>query len=353
MNNKRTLEQDYKNLKRLETPDLWSRIEKDLNERPDRRQNASGQDLLSPNPPARRRHALSPTSRIPRPAASRIAAAAAAGVILITAAAPWKKPGPLSGHSASRENAVITAETTMASADRDAEGQAGQAQETMAFQEEDQAAAFGPSSQAETPPAGRPGVVSYSQLSLTDHAPLTVPAQARTMPEDAQYFSQDMLKGTELLCQATVIEARLETDQDGVPWAVSYQILLDQIYYSQDYVDASSYLTVTAPIIEAQSDPGAQSHVLYQLQPGASYLLPLTRRDQNWHLLCAFAPQVRITADGEYLFHSGYTTLVNHQTAIVIGSQEGANDYYYDKMLLRDDDGFLGDFIALTKTSLQ
>ena len=88
MNNKRTLEQDYKNLKHLETPDLWSRIEKDLNERPDRRQNASGQDLLSPNPPARRRHALSPTSRIPRPAASRIAAAAASGVILITAAAP-------------------------------------------------------------------------------------------------------------------------------------------------------------------------------------------------------------------------------------------------------------------------
>ena len=32
MNNKRTLEQDYKNLKHLETPDLWSRIEKDLNE---------------------------------------------------------------------------------------------------------------------------------------------------------------------------------------------------------------------------------------------------------------------------------------------------------------------------------
>ena len=35
------------------------------------------------------------------------------------------------------------------------------------------------------------------------------------------------------------------------------------------------------------------------------------------------------------------------------GIAESANDYYYDKMLLRDDDGFLGDFIALTKTSLR
>ena len=56
-----------------------------------------------------------------------------------------------------------------------------------------------------------------------------------------------------------------------------------------------------------------------------------------------------MTGDGAYLFHSGYVSLVNDTTDVVIGSQEGENDYYYDRMVLRNDEDFLSQLVSLVE----
>ena len=75
--------------------------------------------------------------------------------------------------------------------------------------------------------------------------------------------------------------------------------------------------------------------------------------DGVWELLYPFAPQIQVTGDGAYLFHSGYASLVSSEASVVIGSQEGESDYYYDRMLLRDDDNFLSDLISLVEREAQ
>ena len=109
-------------------------------------------------------------------------------------------------------------------------------------------------------------------------------------------------------------------------------------------------LTVKSPIVKTQGD---EAYILYQLQKGGTYLLPLENKDGVWELLYPFAPQIQVTGDGAYLFHSGYASLVSSEASVVIGSQEGESDYYYDRMLLRDDDNFLSDLISLVEREAQ
>ncbi len=382
MDNRSTLEQEYRKLKCLETPDLWSRIEKQLEERPAPVSPGTPTDDLSPLPASPfAPETLSPKSA-PRSPRSRSGlpkilsaygvykkAAAAAAVILLAVLAPWNRPD-LAPHPDGVEEttAIAAAETTAGCGDGIAyetqgpgsssdgvshEGEAsgksgGVFSHEGEVSEENQKGAFSSPPQ-DSGPAFLITPISYSRLSLTPYTPMTVPAQAKTMSYDAVHFSEDILKDTEFLCQGTVTRARLETDQEGNAVMITYDIALDQVYYSQDYVSGADSITVAAPIVPAQADSGSESHVLYQLQPGASYLLPLKRQDQNWQLLCASAPQVQVTREGAYLFHSGYATLADDHARVVVKDSEGTNDYYYDRMLLREDDSFLLDFLALTR----
>ncbi len=382
MDNRSTLEQEYRKLKCLETPDLWSRIEKQLEERPAPVSPGTPTDDLSPLPASPfAPETLSPKSA-PRSPRSRSGlpkilsaygvykkAAAAAAVILLAVLAPWNRPD-LAPHPDGVEEttAIAAAETTAGCGDGIAyetqgpgsssdgvshEGEAsgksgGVFSHEGEVSEENQKGAFSSPPQ-DSGPAFLITPISYSRLSLTPYTPMTVPAQAKTMSYDAVHFSEDILKDTEFLCQGTVTRARLETDQEGNAVMITYDIALDQVYYSQDYVSGADSITVAAPIVPAQADSGSESHVLYQLQPGASYLLPLKRQDQDWQLLCASAPQVQVTREGAYLFHSGYATLADDHARVVVKDSEGTNDYYYDRMLLREDDSFLLDFLALTR----
>ena len=382
MDNRSTLEQEYRILKRLETPDLWSRIEKQLEERPAPVSPGTPTDDLSPlsaspfapgtlSPKSVLR---SPRSRswLPKILSARGVykkAAAAAAMILLAVLAPWNRPDlALRPDGMEETTAIAAAETTAGCGDgisyeaqdpggsnegdsHEAQGPGGSSDEVS---HEGEVSKENPKSALSSPPGDTGSAflitpISYSQLSLTPYTPMTVPAQAKTMPYDAVHFSEDILKDTELLCQGTVTRARLETDQEGKAVMITYDIALDQVYYSQDYISGADSITVTAPIVPALADSGSESHVLYQLQPGASYLLPLKRQDQNWQLLCASAPQVQVTREGAYLFHSGYATLADDHARVVVKDSEGTNDYYYDRMLLREDDSFLGDFLALTR----
>ena len=80
-----------------------------------------------------------------------------------------------------------------------------------------------------------------------------------------------------------------------------------------------------------------------------TYLLPLaeTEAEGHYELLYPFAPQIQMVQGQGYLFHSGYASLVNEDTFVAEKPQEGSGDFYYDRMLMREDDNFLSDLIAL------
>ena len=147
------------------------------------------------------------------------------------------------------------------------------------------------------------------------------------------YFSEDILRDAGLLCGGTVNKVSLEQDESGKAVKVVYEITLDQVYFAEDYMTGTETITVKSPIVRTDGD---EVYILYQLQPG-----------QDWELLYPFAPQIQVTGDGAYLFHTGYASLVNEDTFVVIGSPEGRNDYFYDRMVLRNDENFLSELLAL------
>lgn len=187
---------------------------------------------------------------------------------------------------------------------------------------------------------------AHENVELVAYQPLKVPDQAVTVPEDTQYFSEAILGDTELLCGGRVVKAELEEDVSGRAVKVVYEIEIDKIYYAEDYMTNIKTITVKSPIVKTEGD---EAYILYQLQKDGVYLLPLKTEEGHWELLYPFAPQVQIVEEGAYLFHSGYVNLVNNNTSVVAGEQEGMNDYYYDRMRLRNDDEFIYEFISLVE----
>lgn len=398
------LEQEYKKLKQQDAPDLWSRIELNLAEHPEREENAESE--AKPNvaekvePEAQPKVAANPEPeaaqkirRIPR-WKNYYGVAAAAAVIVVSLAVNRQ----MDGRSKSMD--MMIAETTMAGASMEetmaeapenaeawddagmmmgaAEAEAAEAEAAGAeaagaeaapvpeMEPEERALMGGGSNGSADGSANGSfagvtpfdakmesavsGVVYYDNLQLAAYQPVAVPENAVTVPEDTEYFSEAILGDTGLLCGGTVKSVELEYNESGKAVKVVYEVTLDKVYYSEDYTAGMDTLTVKSPIVETEGD---EAYVLYQLQEGGTYLLPLEKRDGVWELLYPFAPQIQVTGDGAYLFHSGYASLVSGDTSVVVGNQESANDYYYDRMLLRKDDNFLSDFISLVEREAQ
>lgn len=305
MIDEKRLEREYRKLEEAAAPDLWDRIEMRLEERPGREPasvsgHAGGEDTAKQGGGAGKGSGWA--RRLRRYGYGLTAAAAA---IAVTA-----------GLNAGRN-----------SADRTADGAAGTSAETTAA-------------------AVTEGAMPYKQLSVSAYTALPIPEQAVTVPEDTWYFSEAILEDTELLCGAEVGSVSFEYDSFGNAVKVVYDLTIDEIYYAEDYAPSAGQLQVKSPIVKADGD---EAYLLYQLQEGSTYLLPLKKQEGAWELLYPFAPQVQVLKEGGYLFHSGYASLMDSRTLVVVGQQEAANDYYYDRMLFRDDVGFLSDFLSLVE----
>ncbi len=348
MMDEKQLEQEYRKLKHQDVPDLWNRIEANLKDHPERVSKAQSDVQKAAQKGVRK---VEPGKR---PVYGM--AAAAAAVLVLVIAAPQLKTKNLT-----EEGIDAVGEAEMAydrgevSAEKKAENAAPAETAAGPGQVSPGAGQVSPGAGSSQMTSGASrvlpeGVLAYDQLQLAAWQPTKIPAQAVTVPEDSQYFSEAILGDTELLCGGTVTSVSFEQDTSGTAVKVVYEMTLDQVYYSTDYTTGMDTVTVKSPIIQTEGD---EVYILYQLQPGGTYLLPLREQDGGWELLYPFAPQIQVTGDGAYLFHSGYASLVNDDTSVVIGSQEGENDYYYDRMLLRQDDDFLSDFVSLVESQAQ
>ena len=396
MMDEKRLEQEYRKLKHQQAPDLWKRIEENLREHPERNREGmkTEPDLGKALQPAEKRRISLHKRQVYG------MATAAAAMLALMVAAPRLMEGRFEKSSDNMALTMAGAAATEAIPDAAAAGEAeadmaapqaaagaGTAEEAMPEPAGPGAPGQGRAGSGSTGPGsagpgtdmarkevakegaeitansslamnsgvrdngGSPeerilpeGVLSYGQLKLAAYQPVAVPENAVTTAEDSQYFSEDILRDTQLLCGGTVTNVSFEQDQSGKAVKVVYEMTLDQVYFSEDYITGTETITVKSPIVRTDGD---EVYILYQLQAGGTYLLPLHKPEQDWELLYPFAPQIQVTGDGAYLFHSGYSSLMNEDTSVVIGSPEGNNDYFYDRMVLRDDKDFLSELLAL------
>lgn len=374
MIDERRLEQEYRRLQKDAAPDLWERIEGRLKEHPERgcgagleiaERQGSGAKQGSP---ARQENTIRQESvwrRFKHRYAYGVTAAAAAIAITVGLNAARNSgnmsfettAGAMEATMAAATEAMM-AETAAAATEAMMAETAAAATEVMmaettaawADAQDGSAAASGT-----MPELGKPGgmasalaegVVTWQQLSISEYTALSVPERAVTVPEDTWYFSEDILADTGLLCGAEVGNVSFEYDSSGNAVNVVYDLTIKEIYYAEDYVSYAEQIQVKSPVVTSDGD---EAFLLYQLQTDSTYLLPLKKQEGVWNLLYPFAPQVQVLKEGGYLFHSGYASLMDSKTSVVIGQQEAANDYYYDRMLFRNDDSFLSEFLTLVE----
>ncbi len=364
MMDEKQLEQEYRSIKQQAAPDLWDRIERNLKEHPEREKAGTGQREMV------RKKTVSGKGSF-RPAYG-MAAAAAAILVLVTAAPVMRQrlaeepeaagAGMAAGDSgdwpgaAPEETAAVTGNETAGGGDIAETGQENGTAVPQALAEAvpEHVRKEGAGDKGPGPGSSRTGAGSRQGMLLS-HGPLQVPADAVTVAEDSRYFSEGILADTSLLCGARVVSAELcqaEGDGSGQVSRVVYQVAVDEIWYAEDYVSPMDRIIVESPIIRTQGDT---AFVLYQMAVGETYLLPLagTEKEGHYELLYPFAPQIQMVQEQGYLFHSGYGSLVNEDTSVAVKAQEGANDFYYDRMLMREDDDFLSDLIALIEREKQ
>lgn len=307
------LKAEYRKWRQQETPDLWSRIESNLKEHPDRDKEQEEMQKIRSFQPGRRIFQT-----------SAVAAAAVAAMVAVKMSVP---------DSIGDKSAWMGTKTeTIAQITGGEEAAVMEAGELDTWMEE------GGNEDS--------GVVDEEQLMLAACHPVAVPEDAVTIPADDQYFSEAILKDAQLVCRGTVTDVSLEEDSSGKAVKVVYKVSLDQVDYAEDYVVGMDEITVKSPIVKTDGD---EVYILYQLQIGGTYLLPLLQQEGGWELLYPFAPQIQVTGEGGYLFHSGYATLMNDETLVVTGTPQGSNDVYYDRMVLRKDDNFLSEFLNLVE----
>lgn len=354
MMDEKRLEQEYRRLKGQQAPDLWSRIEGNLQEHPEREQRmgTNAKEVLQERHPEK--------IRLSRRRIYGMATAAAAMLALLVIA-PGLMEGKLEKTSeqvqmpaVAKATEALPEEAPETVAEPEAMAAAGNA-EPRADMAENGAGAPGENllhaapratSEKASSKALPDGVLMSDQLLLASYQPITVPENAVTVADDSQYFSEDILRDAGLLCSGTVTAVSLERDASGKAVKVVYEMTLEQVYFAEDYTTGMEVITVKSPIVKTDGD---EVYILYQLQPGGTYLLPLHKPEQDWELLYPFAPQIQVTGDGAYLFHSGYASLIDEDTSVVIGRPEGDNDYFYDRMVLRRDEDFLSELLQLVE----
>lgn len=331
MIDEKRVEQEYRKLQKNAAPDLWDRIEGRLEAHPEREGGIRQEDSIGQEDMGGRAEPGNMVRRKTFRHRYGYGLTAAAAVLVITV-----------GLNTVRNRGEMAMETIASVTEAAAEAEPPM---IMEGKPEEQSGIMDGKLSVQAD-----GAMTLEQLSVSEYTALSVPERAVTVPEDTWYFSEDILADTELLCGAKVNGVSFEEDSSGNAVNVVYDMTIDEVYYAEDYASNAQQIQVRSPIVKADGD---EAYLLYQLQADGIYLLPLKKQAGTWELIFPFAPQIRVLKDEGYLFHSGYTSLTDGGTSVVVGQQEAANDYYFDRMLYREGDSFLSDFLALVEQEVQ
>lgn len=309
----KSLKKEFESIQKRSAPDLWSRIEPELR-------------------PLDRADAIKTESAVIKKRRrvwyySGAAAAALLFLVVMVRINNQSAPDLMQTGITGLHQTAATVDTGITAGERN-----------TTFTNREIQAADGAAQRAENLPAGQEAKTKTPLMNT-----LQIPQNAVTIPADAAYFSEDLLREAELLCNVTVSDISFAYDSEGKAISVIYQVTLHEIYYTEYDILEDELLTVSSPIIETGSD---EAYLLFQMQQDAAYLLPL-RYQNGWELLYPFAPQIEIFAQQSFLFHSGYASLINERTNVAKAESEGENDFYFDRMLMRTDDSFIDELISL------
>ncbi|MBT9775678.1 hypothetical protein GPL15_04015 [Clostridium sp. MCC353] len=192
-----------------------------------------------------------------------------------------------------------------------------------------------------------PRPVSYDSLALKGTPSPLPPENAVYVPGNNYYFTEADLKNAGFLGQVTVENVSYENGSDGRAVSVVYDVVVDKVLYSEDYVSEKQSLQVKSPLV----GNGEDNSLLYSLKAGGIYILPLKYENSAYWLLYPNSPQIEVTEDTRYVFHTGWQSLVNDQTAVVLKQAESPEDYYYDRMVMREDPVFLSNLTVLVEAA--
>lgn len=192
----------------------------------------------------------------------------------------------------------------------------------------------------------------YTELKLADIEPVRLPTVTVAQSPQTRYFTMNTFTDTELLVQATVQNINFIFNDSKEATSVVYTVLTDNVYYSEGdypsmgrYSDGTELLTVISPIVSADDV------WMYPLQVNRTYLLPLMVTDSDAiNLVFPYAPQIELSLDGFCVFHSGWQALINDSTGYLLVDCVHPDDYFYDRMLVRPADGFAKDLIRIIKS---
>lgn len=194
-------------------------------------------------------------------------------------------------------------------------------------------------------------------------------------------FSEDLLSDMTWMGKVTILNAyykdykyytfsnKLEPNGQLHNWlrTIVYEIKVDEIYLEDGKIKAGDTLK-----IEQQCFNGCYltDSALFDLKINHQYILPLfyagekilyegafdlenyadgdITRDGQCSIVYQFAPQIEVTLDSEYIFHSEWKSLINDKTIDVIMPTENPEESFYaDKMKLRRDADFITDLQTL------
>lgn len=188
------------------------------------------------------------------------------------------------------------------------------------------------------------------------------------------FSEEDVISSSEIICKATVVnsyvkEYRYDTGSDKFEkngrlheyrQSIVYEIRIDDLYYSTKNLKIGERIKVEQNTWVGTSISG----LAFILQKNHQYILNLynygenikvynyvsgnIKRDGCYAMCYPFAPQIEITLDQQYVFHNEWLSLINDKTVDVVwdkdNTSESMQSYFAKKMKLRNDKDFISDY---------
>lgn len=340
--NKKEIIHTYKQLRHSEAPDLWSRIESGIDTAPG----------VKPSPESAPTD-ITANCRPSRKSIPYASLAAAALLFIVASAAAAVTMLPKDFNSAQCvDKAVINDADFIYSADLpeadDTFFEVGKGQTYATTPAYDETAATVPMYTEKNTASVKEDCreklpADYSLLLLADTHSVMLPDSVSSQPAQEKYFTQDIFKDTDFLISATVKDISFGYNDSGEAYEVLYSVSVNTVYFQNDALPVAE-LTVTSPIVQTDNV------WLYPLYINRTYLLPLKYADSSLELVYPYAPQIEVSLDGYYIFHSGWQSLITDSTESIKLPFIHSDDFYHDKMLIRGDYEFANDLTDFIKT---